>query len=90
MSIELPEGRITADRIEIELETPITQPRATDTQKLKLYKMPSLADKLKLWLIVLLSVCSLLFNICNFANNLGLFTLKNSTLPCTPWRPSMP
>ena len=42
MSIDSPEGRITADRIEIEPEAPISQPRATDTQKLKLYNIPSL------------------------------------------------
>ena len=48
MTTDLPEGRITADRIEIELESPTSQPRATDTRKLKLYNMPSLAEKLKL------------------------------------------
>ena len=57
MSIDSPEGRIISDRIEIELEAPTSQAKATDTQKLKLYSMPSLAEKLKLWLIVLLSVC---------------------------------
>ena len=56
MRTDLPEGRITADRIEIELEAPISQCRATDTQKLKLYNMPSLAEKFKLWIIVLLSL----------------------------------
>ena len=79
-----------SDRIEIELETPISQPRATDTKKLKLYNMPSLAEKFKLWIIVLLSLCSLLSNICSFASSLGLFTLSNSTFPCSPWQPSMP
>ena len=90
MSIDSPEGRITSDRIEIELEAPISQARATDTQKLKLYNMPSLAEKFKLWLIVLLSVCSLLSNLCSFASSLGLFTLTNSTSPCSKWRQSMP
>ena len=79
-----------ADRIEIELESPISQPKDTDTQKLKLYNITSLAEKLKLWLIVLLSVCSLLSNLCSFASSLGFFTLTNSTFPCTQWRPSMP
>ena len=64
--------------IEIELEAHISQPTARGTTKLKLYNIPSLAEKLKLWLIVLLSVC------------LGLFTLTNSTIPCISWRPSMP
>ena len=90
MSTDSPESRITADRIEIELEAPISQPRTTDTQKLKLYNIPSLAEKLKLWLIVLLSICSLISNLCSFASSLGLFTLTNSTTFCTPWRPSMP
>ena len=48
MSTDSPESRTTADHIEIELETPIFQPRATDPQKLKLYNIPSLAEKLKL------------------------------------------
>ena len=85
MSTDSPESRITADRIEIELEAPIFQPRATDTQKLKLYNIPSLAVKLKFWLIVLLSVCSLLSNLCSFASSPGLFTLTNSTTLCTPY-----
>ena len=41
MSIDSPEGCITADRIEIELEVLISQASATDTQNLKLYNMPS-------------------------------------------------
>ena len=40
MTTDLPEGRITADRIEIELEAPISQPRVTDIQTLKLYTKP--------------------------------------------------
>ena len=90
MSTDLPEGRITADRIDIELEAPISQPRTTETQKLKLYNMPCLAEKFKLWIIVVLSVCSLFSNICSFASSIGLFTLTNSTSPCSQWRPSMP
>ena len=34
MNTDLPEGHITADSIEIELEAPISQPKATDNQKL--------------------------------------------------------
>ena len=51
MSTYLPEGRITADRIEIELEAPISQHTTTDTQKLKLYNMPSLAKNLNFELL---------------------------------------
>ena len=90
MTTNLPEGRIMADRIEIELETLISQPKATDTKNLKLYNITSLGEKLKLWLIVLLSVCSLLSNLCNFASSLGYFTVTNSTSPCTQWRQSVP
>ena len=90
MSTDSPKSRMTADRIEIEFEAPLSKPRAIDTQKLKLYNNLSLAEKLKLWLIVLISVCSLLSNLCSFASSLDLFTLTNSHTLCTPWRPSMP
>ena len=89
MTTDLPEGRIMADRIESELESPISQPKATDTQKLKVYNITSLAEKFKLWLIVILSVCLLLSNLCSFASSLGFFTLTNSTSFCTQLRPSM-
>ena len=61
--------------------------RTVDTQRLKLYNMLTLSQKVQLWLIVLLSSGSLLSNLCSFASSLGLLSFTNSTSPCAPWRP---
>ena len=61
--------------------------RTVNTQRLKLYNMPTLSQKVQLWLIVLLSSGSLLSNLCSFASSLGLLSFTNSSTPCAPWRP---
>ena len=92
MSNDIPEGRFTAEHIDIELD-PSTRPinaSSKGAQKVKMYNMPSLAEKIKLCLIVLLAGVSLLSNLCSFASSLGLFSSTNTTLPCSQWRPPMP
>ena len=92
MSNDIPERRITAEHIDIELDTE-TDPipaSSLETQRVKIYNMSTLEEKIKLWLIGLLAGGSLISNLCSFASSLGLFSFTNSTLPCSQWRPSMP
>ena len=92
MSNDMPVGRFTAEHIDIEFD-PSTNPisaSSREAQNVKMYSMPSLAEKIKLSLIVLLSGGSLLSNLCSFASSLGLFSSTNTTLLCSQWRPPMP
>ena len=85
MSNDTPEGRFTAEHIDIELD-PGTNPinaSIREAQRVNMYNMPSLAEKIKLWLIVLLAGGSLFSNLCSFASSLGLFSSTNTTLPCS-------
>ena len=92
MSNDMPDGRITAEHIAIKLDTGTNPINAFCRKKkrVKIYNMPSLAEKIKLWLIVLLAESSLLLNLCSFASSLGLFSFKTTMLPCSQWRPPMP
>ena len=92
MSNDMPDGRITAEHIDIELDpgTNLINVSSRETQRVKMYDMPSLGEQIKLWLIVLLAGGSLLSNLCSFASSLGLFSSTNTTLPCSQWRPPMP
>ena len=87
----MPEGRFTAEHIDIARDptTNVITASNRETQRVKMYNMHSLAEKIKLWLIVLLAGSSLLSNLCSFASSLGLFSSTNTTLPCSQWRPPM-
>ena len=92
MSNDMPEGRFTAEHIDIQLD-PSTYPinaSSRKAQRVKMYNMPSLAEKIKLWLNALLAWGSLFSNLCSFATSLGLFSSTNTTLPCSQWRPPIP
>jgi len=88
---DIPEGRIRADRIDIELDQNSAPFPAGggETHRLKLYNMPNLAQKIQLWLIVLLSSGSLLSNIGSIVSTFGLLSSQNNNCTCpplTPWR----
>ena len=76
--MDIPECRIRADRMDIEFnQAPIT---STEPQRVKLYNMPTLPQKIQLWLIVGLSLCSLITNITSNASSFHLLPESNSTL----------
>ena len=88
MSNDLPEGRVVAEHIDIQLDPEGTSVHGT-TQRDNMYNIPSLEEKIKLWLIIILAAGSLLSNLCSFASSLGLFSFTNTTSPCSQWRPPM-
>ena len=88
MSNDMPEGRVVAEHIDIQLDPEARSLNAT-AQPANMYNMPSLEEKIKLWLIIILAGGSLLSNLCSFASSLGVFSVAN-TSPCSQWRPPMP
>ena len=92
MSNDIPEGHFPAEHIDITFDpsTNLINTSSRKTQRFKMYNMPSLAEKIKLWLIVLLAGGSLFSNLCSFASSLGLFSDTNISLPCSQWHPPMP
>ena len=88
---DIPEGRIRASRAtDLDIETGDAPERNGEPQRLKLYNMPNLAQKIQLWLIVILSSGSLLSNLSAIASSLGYFpSAGNHTCTCPPpqWRP---
>ena len=90
-SVDVPEGRIRAERVDIQLESvPLQRTIPETTSRLKLYNMPNLAQKIQLWLIVILSSGSLLSNLSSIATTFGLLTSSphNCTFPSQlTWRP---
>jgi len=80
-------GWLKADQLEIRIDdSPITspiKPEAT-TQKLKLYNVATLPQKIQLWIIVLLSLLSLISNFVSIASTVGI--LPNRTCGVDPVR----
>ena len=58
--------------------TPTKNRPVLETQKLKLYNMTTLPQKIQLWLIVLLSLLSLLSNFASIVSSFGLFPNNRS------------
>ena len=77
-----PEGRIRADHLDIELDQASSASR--EPQQLKLYNMLTLAQKIQLWLIVRLSLGSLITNFTSIASSFHLLPILNSTCQCPP------
>jgi len=74
-----PDARIRATNLDIELD--IFNNKTPEAQKIKLYNVATLPQKIQLWLIVILSVASLVTNITSIATTFGLATF-NKTDPC--------
>ena len=80
--MDIPEGRILADRLDIEFnQVPFT---SNEPQHDKLYNMATLPQKIKLWLIVGLSLGSLITNVTSIALCFHLLNESNSTCKCPP------
>ena len=80
--MDIPEGRIRADRLDIEFnQAPLS---SNEPQRVKLYNMATLPQKIRLWLIVGLSLGSLLTNLTSIASFFHLLPESNSTFQCQP------
>ena len=80
--MDIPEGRIRADRLVIEFDqAPLS---SNEPQRVKLYNMASLPQKIQLWLIVGLSLGSLINNLTSIASYFHLLPESNSTYQCPP------
>ena len=81
--MEMPDGKLIAKHIEIDLDMPI-QPKQSETQKLKVYNMANFPQKIQLWLIVFLSLASLITNLTSIASSLEIFFNNNNSSQCPP------
>ena len=80
--MDVPEGWIRADHLDIELDqAPLV---SREPQQLKLYNMLTLAQKIQLWLIVGLSLESLITNFTSIASSFHLLPTSNLTCQCQP------
>ena len=77
--MEVPDGRLIAKHLEIDLDP---SPKPSETPKLKLYNMATFPQKIQLWLIVFLSLASLLSNLTSIASSVGIFQHSNYTSQC--------
>ena len=79
--MDIPEVRIRADRRDIEFnQTPLF----SNEPRVNLYKMATLPQKIQLWLIVGLSLGSLITNLTSIASSFHLLPESNSTFQCPP------
>ena len=75
--MDILEGRIRAYRLDIEFnQAPLT---SNEPQRVKLYNMATLHQKIQLWLIVGLSLGSLKTNLTSIASSFHLLPESNST-----------
>ena len=80
--MDIPEGRIWAERLDIEFnQAPLT---SNQPQRVKLYNMATLPQKIQLWLIVGLSLGSIITNLTSIASSFHLFPESNETFQCPP------
>ena len=80
--MDIPEGRIQADRLHFEFnQAPLI---SNEPQRVKLYNMATLPQKIKQWLIVSLSLGSLITNLKSIASSFHLLPESNSIFECPP------
>ena len=80
--MDIPEGRIRAERLDIELiQAPLS---SNEPQRVNLYNMATLPQKIQLWLIVGLSLGSLITNLTSIASSFHLLFESNSTFQRPP------
>ena len=80
--MDILEGRIRADHLDIELDQAL--PAFREPQQLKLYNMLTLAQEIQLWLIAGLSLGSLITNFTSIASSCHLVPISNLTFQCPP------
>ena len=77
--MDVPEGGIWANCLDIEFDP--ARPVSRELHRLKLYNVATLAQKIQLWLIVCLSLGSLITNFTFIASSLRLSPVTTSTSP---------
>ena len=80
--MDVPEVRIRADHLDIELDQ--ASPASSEPQQLKLYNILTLAQKIQLWFIVGLLLGLLITNFTSIASSFHLLPTSNSTCQCPP------
>ena len=80
--MDVPEGQIRADYLNFVLDqAPLT---SNDPQRLKLYNMLTLPEKITLWLIVGFFLKVLITKLTSIASSLHLLPASNLTCQCLP------
>ena len=80
--MDIPEGRIRADRLDTEFnQAPLI---SNEPQRVKVYNMATLPQRIQLWLIVGLSLGSVITNLTLIASSFHLLPESNSTFQCPP------
>ena len=80
--MDIPEDRIRAVRLDIEFnQAPLI---SNEPQRVQLYNMATLSQKIQLWLIVGLSLGSLITNLTSIALSFHLLFESNSIFQCPP------
>ena len=80
--MDISEGRIRANRLDIEFDS--APPASLEPQRLKLYNMATLPQKIQMWLIVFLTFGSEITNLASIASSFRILLVSNSTCPCPP------
>ena len=82
--MDVQDGRLIAQHLEIDIDS---QPKQSETPKLKLYNMANFPQKIQLWVIVFLSLASLITNLKSIASSIGFISYTNSSSQCSlrPW-----
>ena len=80
--MDIPESRKQADRLEIEFDQ--VSLSSNVPQRVKLYNIATLLQKIQLWLIVGRSLDSLITNLTSIASSFNLLSESNSTFQCPP------
>ena len=78
--MDIPEGRIRADRLDIEFNQGLLI--SNEPQRVKLYNMATLPQMIQLWLCVGLSLGSLITNLTSIASSFHLLPESSSTFQC--------
>ena len=80
--MDIPQGRIRTDRLDIEFnQAPLI---TNQPQRVKLYNMATLPQTIQLCLIVGLSLGSLITNLTSIASSFHLLFESNSIFQCPP------
>ena len=80
--MDILEGRRRAERLDIEFnQASLT---SNEPLRVKLYNMATLLQKIQLWLIVGLSLGSLITNLTSIASSFHLLPESSSTFQCPP------
>ena len=80
--MDIPVDRIQADRLDIKFnQAPLI---SNEPQRVKLYNMTTLPQTIQLWLIVGLSLNSLITNLTSIASSFHLRFELNSNFQCPP------